>query len=181
MTTLADLDARWLAEARARVAAGGPWKRTPAEIERAVHTVRDSRRAAAPAALSCPFCEHHPPLADFRRYESVTFTPLRYCPNCYGFWATGDSLARGVGDPGTDHPALRAGQAPRRCRVCNGHLKPSGDCTKCERALPPTRCPACRTPMTRFEQKGITVDGCDTCHGTWFDMGEIAAVFQVAP
>jgi Zn-finger nucleic acid-binding protein len=179
MTTTTDLDAAWLAEARARVARGGPWERSRAEVERAAHAVRDARRAAAPAPLSCPFWDHHPPLETLRRYELVTNTPLRYCPNCYGFWAAGDSLAGGVADPYDDHPALRAGPPPRRCRACHGHLKPNGDCTKCKRPLPPATCPSCRKPMARFERKGITVDGCDTCHGIWFDMGEITAVFEI--
>jgi Zn-finger nucleic acid-binding protein len=181
MTTTADADARWLAQARARVAAGAPWERSPDEIERAAHAVRDGRRAAPQSTLACPYCDHHPPLETFRRYELVTHIPLRFCPNCYGFWAAGDSLARGVADPYDDHPALRSVQAPRRCRVCSGHLKPNGDCTTCKRALPAANCPSCGRPMSRFTRKGITVDGCAPCKGTWFDMGEITAIFEVAP
>lgn len=180
MTTLADLDAQWLAQARARVAAGGPWERTPDQVERAAHAVRDARPAPASTLLTCPYCDDHPPLQTFTRYELVTATPLRYCPNCYGFWAAGDSLALGVARSRTDHPALRAAQAPRRCRACNGHLKPNGLCAKCHQPVPATNCPECHRPMDRFEQKGIAVDACGTCRGTWFDMGEITAIFGIS-
>ncbi|MGH2609164.1 MAG: zf-TFIIB domain-containing protein, partial [Tepidiformaceae bacterium] len=105
--------------------------------------------------------------------------PLRYCPNCCGFWAAGDSLSRGVADPNTDHPALRAGLPPRRCRGCNGHLKPNGYCTKCKRSLPTMSCPACHMVMTPLTQHSITIDVCGMCHGRWFDMGEITAVLGI--
>jgi Zn-finger nucleic acid-binding protein len=180
MTTPADLDAQWLAQARARVAAGGPWERTPDQIERAAHAVRDSRPAPSTTPLACPYCDDHPPLETLRRYELVTHTPLRFCPGCYGFWAAGDSLARGVADSRTNHPALRAAQAPRRCRACNRHLKPDGLCAKCHQLVPPTNCPECHKPMDRFEQNGISVDACAACRGTWFDMGEITAIFGIS-
>lgn len=35
--------------------------------------------------------------------------------------------------------------------------------------------------MTRFIENGITLDSCGACHGTWFDMGEIAAVYGLEP
>jgi Zn-finger nucleic acid-binding protein len=34
--------------------------------------------------------------------------------------------------------------------------------------------------MDRFEQNGISVDACAACCGTWFDMGEITAIFGIS-
>lgn len=174
-------DEAWLAQARARVAAGAEWERTPEEIEAAAKAIREARKNAPPGAMCCPYCDIHPPLQVYPRYEMVTQTPLRFCPSCFGFWAAGDSLSAGIADPYDDHPALRVAPAPRRCRACNGHLGSEGICVKCKRELPRLNCPACRTPMERFEMQGITLDHCDPCDGVWFDTGEIAAVFGVEP
>ena len=177
-----DPDQAWLTDARARVAAGGTWERTPAELEQAVRVIRDHvRPALASQESKCPFCDTHPPLELFRRYELVTNTPLRFCPACYGFWAAGDSIGPGVADRYSEHPALLAAQAPRRCRHCNGHLKLNGDCAKCGRPLPSLTCPDCAVTMERVSRKSVAVDACPACHGIWFDMGEITAVFEIPP
>lgn len=36
-------------------------------------------------------------------------------------------------------------------------------------------CPACLSPMRAHTLKGIAVDRCDACLGTWFDYCELAA------
>ena len=176
-----DPDEAWLSQARARVAAGSAWERSTAEIEAAARAVRDTRQDSAPDALCCPYCDAHPPLELFRRYEMVSSTPLRYCPRCYGFWAAGDALARGAADPYDDHPALQPARAPRRCRACGGHLKPNDDCARCGRPLPPLDCPQCKRAMDRMEQHGVKLDMCLACKGLWFDMGELAAVYNLQP
>jgi len=35
--------------------------------------------------------------------------------------------------------------------------------------------------MARGETRGVTIDTCDSCHGTWFDAGEIALTFGLQP
>jgi len=35
------------------------------------------------------------------------------------------------------------------------------------------RCPKCGMDLTHFELKGIELDRCVSCGGTWFDHGEI--------
>jgi Zn-finger nucleic acid-binding protein len=35
--------------------------------------------------------------------------------------------------------------------------------------------------MARVERKGITLDSCPAGHGLWFDMGELAALFEIEP
>lgn len=116
-----------------------------------------------------------------RRYELQTIDPLRFCQNCYGFWAVGDSLSRGVADPGTGHPALEQSMAPRRCRACHGRLKPDHTCRECGQPLPTLSCPACGQPMQRMEKDGILLDQCAPCRGVWFDIGEIVAVYSLVP
>lgn len=113
----------------------------------------------------------------FWRYEVQTIDPLYCCPKCYGFWATGDSLSRGVADPQQNHPALVQAMAPPRCRACHGRLKPDGTCRKCGESLPLLNCPSCSKPMERYEKNGVKLDQCGPCRGTWFDVGEITAVF----
>jgi Zn-finger nucleic acid-binding protein len=104
-----------------------------------------------------------------------------YCRNCYGFWAAGDSLSQGFESEYVDDPALIAAQAPPRCRECFGYLKPDGMCAKCGKSRPPMACPVCSRAMQRFDRGGVTLDGCEPCHGVWFDMGELAAVYGLKP
>ena len=174
---MTELHDEWLRAARAR-ASRGEWERPADEIFSDL-----KRRATAYAATtetvraSCPFCAAHPPLLRFQRFELQNIAPLLYCGNCYGFWAKGDALARGVADAGYGHPALEAGVAPRRCRACFGHMKPDNTCAKCGQPLPPLNCPECAKVMERFETEGVSIDHCAACNGTWFDMGEIARVY----
>ena len=35
--------------------------------------------------------------------------------------------------------------------------------------------------MDRHEQAGVTLDTCAACRGVWYDMGEIARVYQLPP
>ena len=35
--------------------------------------------------------------------------------------------------------------------------------------------------MERFEKSGVSLDQCAPCRGTWFDVGEITAVYQLKP
>jgi len=173
-------DEQWLAAARAR-AANGEWERRPGEVFEALAKIPPAVAATAslPPALSCPFCPGGPALQPFIRYELLTASPLSLCPNCYGFWAQGDALDRGVADAGVDHPALRQALAPRRCRLCHGRLDDDDVCRSCGTRLPPLECPACARPMDRFDKAGIRLDTCNLCHGTWFDIGEITHVYKV--
>jgi Zn-finger nucleic acid-binding protein len=38
-------------------------------------------------------------------------------------------------------------------------------------------CPCCKTPMLVVEYRGIELDHCPACRGTWFDEGELALLF----
>ncbi len=173
-------DDEWLAAARAR-AASGEWERPGgvilADLEKHAAVLTDTK----PALPRCPYCTHHPELLRFQRFELQTIDPLYFCGACYGFWAKGDSLARGVADSGYTHPALDAAPPPRRCRACFGHLKPDNTCAKCGLPLPGLECPACSQLMERFEREGAILDQCKSCRGVWFDMGEIARVYKLQP
>lgn len=173
-------DDEWVAAARAR-AARGQWEREPDVVLAALRGAAAERAAAEPPLPACPYCQEHPRLQRFQRYELQTVRPLLYCPACYGFWAVGDALVRGVADPGVVHPALETGLAPRRCRACFGHLKPDNTCAKCGQELPRLACPQCGLEMERYEKEGVLLDQCGPCTGTWFDVGEVAAVFKLAP
>lgn len=48
-------------------------------------------------------------------------------------------------------------------------------------ALAGDRVPEAHGEMQRFGSNGIQLDTCATCRGTWFDMGEIAAVYSLQP
>lgn len=179
MTTADD---RWLAAARTRSAAG-TWERDAdaifADLRRQAELLRSAEGPAGAPQPRCPYCASHPEMLVFRRRELRTIDPLRLCPQCYGFWAVGDSLARGVADPGDEHPALAQALAPRRCRSCHGRLKPDNSCRSCGKSLPLLDCPECRRPMDRYEKDGILLDQCPPCRGTWFDIGEIVAVHRL--
>jgi hypothetical protein len=173
-------DERWLADARAR-AASGQWERPAEAVFAEMKREATERAVSAPVAPKCPYCDSHPVLLRFPRYETQTASPLLFCGTCYGFWAAGDALARGVSDPGFVHPALEAAVAPRRCRACFGHLKPDHSCAKCGEPIPALDCPSCRKTMERFEREGAQLDQCDACDGIWFDTGEIVRVFGLKP
>ena len=173
-------DEQWLAAARAR-ARDGNWERSPQAVFAELRDQVRARESAGPPLSNCPYCEGHPPLRKFERHELQTVTPLLYCAACHGFWAAGDSITRGMADPGYVHPALEAARAPRRCRTCFGHLKPDDTCTGCGKALPPLNCPQCGKTMDRVKEQGVFLDQCTPCMGVWFDMGEITAVFHLAP
>lgn len=169
-------DDQWLARARARVAHGAGWETPDAELLAA-----PAAAEAPTSSLHCPYCPKAFALVEFQQDVRVSETPLLYCRNCYGFWAAGDSLSEGFDSEYVDEPALLAAQAPPRCRSCFGYLKPDGVCAKCGQARPPTACPACGKAMQRFDRGGVTLDACDRCHGIWFDMGELAAVYGLHP
>ncbi len=158
----------------------GQWERESEEIYRDLHR---QARTMPPSAGGppCPYCADHPPMQKLPRYELQTVDPLQFCPKCYGFWATGDSLSRGVTEPGIEHPALVQAVVPPRCRACHGRLKPDGTCRKCGESLPLLNCPQCSNQMERYEKSGITLDQCPPCRGTWFDVGEITAVYDLKP
>ena len=172
-------DEAWLAAARARASAG-EWERPAEAMFADVKRHATARAASEPATPKCPYCSEHPALLRFQRFELQTIEPLLFCGSCFGFWAKGDALARGVADPGHAHPALEAGLAPRRCRACFGHLKPDNTCAKCGQPLPSLQCPACSATMERFDKEGVTLDQCAACNGVWFDIGEIVRVYGVA-
>ena len=175
-------DDRWLADARARVGSGG-WERDAetiyAELRRQAEHQHSSEVASALGA--CPACAAHPSLLKFPRHELLTNDPIAYCGTCYGFWAVGDALSRGVADAGYVHPALEAVPAPRRCKRCFGHLKPDDVCAKCGQPPEALSCPLCQSPMQRFKQGSVSLDQCSACQGTWFDTGEITAVYKLKP
>ncbi len=141
-----------------------------------------SRRDEAPASgPRCPYCSEHPLLTELRRYETASAEPIWYCPACFGVWATDASVAGGVADESDESAVLYAGRAAPRCRSCGGHLDEQEACRKCGKKLPRLNCPRCGVVMERYTQKGITLDRCPTCQGSWFDTGEIAAVFGLTP
>lgn len=41
-------------------------------------------------------------------------------------------------------------------------------------------CPKCNEPLLIVEFRGIEVDHCLDCHGTWFDAGELELVIEMA-
>ncbi|MGE0572191.1 MAG: zf-TFIIB domain-containing protein [Dehalococcoidia bacterium] len=127
----------------------------------------------------CPFCNEHPPLQAFPARLATAASSLLYCPACYGFFAPAAALSSGITADAGDHPALSAAPAPARCRACFGFLMPDGRCAKCKQPVPPFECPACRVAMDRREGDGVTLDHCGQCGGTWFDMGELGAVFGI--
>ena len=174
-------DEQWIAAARDRHSRSGSWERDADTIFEAIKAQTAADHAADPALSGCPACAEHPAMLRFPRYELLTIDPLVYCGRCYGFWAVGDSLVRGVADPGYIHPALESVPAPRRCRACLGHLKDDDTCRKCGQPSPVLDCPQCARPMERHERDGVRLDQCTPCQGTWFDVGEIAAVYKLAP
>src|SRR5512135_1093077 len=117
-------DEEWVAQARGRMAISHDWA-TP-EDELFAAPTPTATTTPAPRPLLCPYCVTHPALANFQRSEVPSGQPLKYCAQCYGFWAAGDALTGGVADDGDDSPALTATPGPRRCRACFGHLKPDG-------------------------------------------------------
>lgn len=172
-------DEEWLARARARYGTFGEY--VPEEVA-TLPPPAEAVEAQAPPAPGpcCPRCEERPALQIFPRRELVSYEPLRFCPQCYGFWARRDALTPGIAEPGELHPALAAAPAPARCRLCFGRLKPDGSCRDCEAPPEIIACPACDLPMSRFEEQGVTLDRCDGCGGLWFDMGEIVRVYGPA-
>lgn len=178
VTTTAD--DRWVADARARAGAGR-WERDADQIFAELRKQAVELQPTAPALPGCPACPTHPAMLNFPRHELITTDPFLYCQACYGFWAVGDALSRGVSDPGYIHPALESAPAPRRCKECFGHLKPNNECAKCGKSPALLNCPLCSKPMDRSVEKGISLDHCGPCRGTWFDTGEIVATHGLEP
>ncbi len=149
-----------------------------------MHPAADSAKSKATTSPRCPRCEGAPPLERYPRYEVVTFDPLRFCQRCYGFWAVGDALSRGMADDRDSHPALTAAPAPRGCRECGAPPRvEADDCQRCGASLlgEPLPCPACGEAMQRHPKATFHVDTCEPCGGTWFDVGELGVVFGRLP
>lgn len=177
-------DDEWIARARQRAGPDGAWQRfAPPELPSAEESARRSaERATAAGALRCPACESAPPLEIYRRYELLTAEPLRYCRVCLGFWAKGDSLARGVRDADDGSTAFTAALAPARCRACGGRqIDGDGKCRDCGEVPGPRDCPGCGRSMAQTIRSGVRLDECGACTATWFDTGEIGRVYGLAP
>lgn len=43
------------------------------------------------------------------------------------------------------------------------------------------RCPKCGMELTHIELRGIEIDRCVTCNGTWFDEGEVEQFIKNDP
>lgn len=168
-------DDAWVARLRAAYAERGD------DFEEALHAVVPAP-APPPAAEDkgpCPFCASHPPLRPFPADVLCVAAQLLYCPACYGFWAPAAAIAAGITGDAGEHPALRARQAPARCRSCFGVLMPDGRCARCKHPPPLYQCPQCDVTMDRRSSDGITLDHCSKCRGIWFDMGELTAACKI--
>jgi Zn-finger nucleic acid-binding protein len=165
-----------VSEGRAARMPGGPLPlfMGPSDVSEAL---APPPRAASTGQPECPTCDGRPPLATFRRYEAVTYEPLRFCERCHGFWARGDSLSRGVADPYADHPALRQVPVEPRCKPCFGRLDETLHCRKCKQPLTEIPCPACNVTMSRVRQDGVLLDICSPCEGVWFETGELPRLY----
>jgi len=40
------------------------------------------------------------------------------------------------------------------------------------------KCPVCHEPMIVVEYQSIELDYCSSCHGTWFDKGELELLLR---
>lgn len=40
------------------------------------------------------------------------------------------------------------------------------------------RCPKCGMELSHFQLQGIELDRCVSCHGTWFDAGEVEQLLE---
>jgi Zn-finger nucleic acid-binding protein len=168
-------DDDWLRAARARFTAEGTTWDTSPDL-----TPSEAPPPAAPASeLPCPYCTE-PPLL---RSLSAPGLPIGglYCPQCYGIWMPNAALAAGISLDSDPPPVLTAARAQARCRKCFGHLDGDEVCRKCSAKLPLLKCPSCHAEMVREKERGVLLDRCGACAATWFDTGELAAVFDLKP
>ena len=161
-------DDQWLAAARGRAAID------PLDWD-ADEDGAPAPTTEPPPELFCPYCADPPALRRLPRRDTMSIAEMLVCPKCYGIWAPAAALSQGIGRE--EHPAFAVVQGPARCRACFGDLKPDGACAKCGKSSPAVSCPVCRAAMGRIIDRGVRLDVCERCHGTWFDTGEIAAVF----
>ncbi len=164
MARLDDLDARWLAEARAR-ARSGQWERDSEAIAAALaarHT--DANRATG--GPRCPTCNERPALVPYRRPESTLPSPAWACHRCGGAWLPDALVAAGL-DPRDLPPAAAASPLPP-----TEATEPAG---------PRHPCPACSLPMERLPAGPVWLDRCHPCRATWFEPGELHAVYRAHP
>jgi len=171
-------DEAWIAAARSRVERGEDWETPDSAL---FYPGPVATAVARPEGLHCPYCAGHPPLQVYPSTEFVTAEPLWFCGTCYGFWAPAGAMASGFRADSGDPDPILARQAPARCRACMGHLDENQVCRKCGTRLPRLSCPSCGQLMARTMQKGITIDECTACRHSWFDTGEIAAVYNLTP
>ena len=170
-------DDEWVARLRGRYAEGGQAGLEANPVFDDAEGDETRPAAAAPSSgVRCPACDAHPPLERLAG-EYIYGEGLRHCPACYGFWATDAAVALGLAALATDHRAVLASEGPRRCRACAGHLKPDGACATCGMTRELLHCPACEREMERFSDGGATLDRCNACRTTWFDVGEVARVY----
>ena len=47
-------------------------------------------------------------------------------------------------------------------------------------AQPLHQCPVCREPLVALELRGVEIDYCPTCGGTWLDPGELEQITHLA-
>jgi Zn-finger nucleic acid-binding protein len=170
-------DEEWMAGARARVAAGKNWERPADEV---FASLKEAAAAPppSPSGPGCPYCKDHSVLEKFPASDLITAEPVLFCRRCYGVWARGDALSGGMVVT-AENPTLEAVRAQPRCRACGGHLRGDESCVKCGQKLPILNCPDCQKAMERFQQDAITLDQCEPCRGTWFDIGEFAAAYHL--
>lgn len=159
MASLEDLDARWLAEARAR-AQRGHWERDTD----AIYAALAARPAATPppGTPRCPVCHGRPGLIPYRRPDSALPSQAWSCPGCGGAWLPDALVSAGL-DPRDLPPAAVAVRQP--------------PATAPGPESPQYPCPACSAAMQRFPAGSAWLDRCESCRATWFEPGELGAVY----
>jgi uncharacterized protein len=115
-----------------------------------------SRTKEAP--MNCPGCR-----VEMNRVRCKEID-IDFCDSCRGIWLDGGEMEK----------LLEAESFPERLASIEGYGVTSAECSKeGER-----QCPHCKTKMGTVSHKGLSLDHCNYCSGTWFDAGELPDYFQ---
>ena len=96
-------------------------------------------------------------------FESVL---VDYCPRCKSFWLDGEEFERSLYEKGFDveHTHKKA------------VIENKEESTKCQDF---SLCPRCQaTNLSQVMRDGVILDQCPSCHGIFFDDGELERCFD---
>lgn len=127
----------------------------------------DKRLADAPDTVGCPKCQQAMKELHWTRDRDLE---VDYCQGCSGVWLDGGEIS--------EARDMAQQQDLKQLRLMR-HLWELRRSVRGAKSLPCPKCDDGKVEEFRLDER-ITLDMCQTCHGVWFEKGELAEKLELS-